>query len=59
MWSVDALEVADSVYAQLLKDGKMEPRDAAKALHVAVGRLRAKRGEHVFVRWIPYIHMGV
>jgi CHAT domain-containing protein len=62
MWSVvdaDAPVVADSVYAQLLKNGKMEHRDAAKALHAAVGNLRAKRGENAFVRWVPYIHMGV
>jgi CHAT domain-containing protein len=62
MWSVmdaDAPEVADIMYAQLLKNGKMEHRDAAKALHAAVGNLRAKRGENAFVRWVPYIHMGV
>jgi CHAT domain-containing protein len=62
MWSVkdeDAPVVADQVYGQLLKDGKMDYKDAAKALHEAVGALRAKVGENEFGRWVPYIHMGV
>jgi CHAT domain-containing protein len=62
MWSVmdaDAPVVADKVYAQLLKDGKMNNKDAAKALHEAVGELREKVGEDAFARWVPYIHMGV
>ena len=62
MWSVrdsDAPRVADKVYGQLLKDGRMNYKDAAKALHVAVGGLREKIGEKEFVRWVPYIHLGV
>jgi CHAT domain-containing protein len=62
MWSVmdaDAPVVADKVYGQLFKDGKMNYRDAAKALHEAVGALRANVGENAFARWVPYIHIGV
>jgi CHAT domain-containing protein len=62
MWSVmdaDAPVIADKVYGQLLKDGKMNHTDAAKALHMAVAELRAKVGEDAFARWVPYIHIGV
>ncbi|KAB5591217.1 aromatic di-alanine and TPR containing protein [Ceratobasidium theobromae] len=62
MWSVldsDAPVVADRVYGQLLKDGKMDYRNAAKALHVAVHDLQTKVGEKAFFRWVPYIHIGV
>ncbi|KAB5589077.1 aromatic di-alanine and TPR containing protein [Ceratobasidium theobromae] len=62
MWSVqddDAPVIADKVYAQLLKDGKMDYREAAKALHLAVKELRVQVGEKAFGRWVPYIHIGV
>jgi hypothetical protein len=62
MWSVmdsDAPVIADRVYGQLLKDGRMEYKDAAKALHIAVKDLHAMVGENAFVCWIPYIHIGV
>lgn len=62
MWSImdeDAPLIASSVYGQLLEGGYMDCRDAAKALHVAVGDLRAKVGEKAFARWVPYIHIGV
>jgi CHAT domain-containing protein len=62
MWSVkdaDAPVIADKVYGELLKDGRMDHRDAAKALHIAVNHLRAKRGEMAFERWVPFIHIGV
>jgi CHAT domain-containing protein len=62
MWSVvdaDAPVIADKVYGQLLKDGKMNHKDAAIALYVAVKELRAKVGENAFARWVPYIHIGV
>jgi CHAT domain-containing protein len=62
MWSImdlDAPLIADQVYGQLLKTGQMKHDDAAKALHVAVGELRAKVGEKAFARWVPYIHMGI
>ncbi|KAB5588050.1 aromatic di-alanine and TPR containing protein [Ceratobasidium theobromae] len=62
MWSVvdrDAPVIAERVYEQLLKSGKMDHKEAAKALHAAVGDLRAKVGEAEFARWVPYIHIGV
>jgi CHAT domain-containing protein len=62
MWSIvdkDAPVIADKVYSQLLKGGKLEHKDAAKALHVAVAELRAEVGEKAFERWVPYIHIGI
>ncbi|CEL58410.1 hypothetical protein RSOLAG1IB_08517 [Rhizoctonia solani AG-1 IB] len=61
MWSViddDAPLVADRVYAQLMKGGKIGNRESGKALHKAVGELRDKVGEKAFERWVPYIHVG-
>ncbi|CAE7086866.1 unnamed protein product [Rhizoctonia solani] len=46
MWSVvdeDAPFVADKVYAQLMKDGKIGNGEAGRALHDAVAGLREKR----------------
>ncbi|CEL54140.1 hypothetical protein RSOLAG1IB_06851 [Rhizoctonia solani AG-1 IB] len=53
MWSVvddDAPFVADKVYAQLMRDGKVGNGEAGKALHYAVARLREKVGEKEFGR---------
>jgi CHAT domain-containing protein len=61
MWSIrdrDAPVISNTVYGELLKDGGMDYRGAAKALHVAVADLRAKVGEKAFARWVPYIHIG-
>ncbi|EUC55571.1 aromatic di-alanine and TPR containing protein [Rhizoctonia solani AG-3 Rhs1AP] len=61
MWSVvdeDAPLVADRVYAQLMKDGKVGNGAAGRALYYAVGELREKVGEKAFGRWVPYIHIG-
>ncbi|KAJ1302994.1 hypothetical protein OPQ81_011197 [Rhizoctonia solani] len=61
MWSVvdtDAPFVADKVYGQLMKDGKLGNGAAGKALHLAVAELRDKVGEQAFGRWVPYIHIG-
>ncbi|KAF8678330.1 TPR-like protein [Rhizoctonia solani] len=61
MWSVmdeDAPFVADKVYAQLMKGGKIGNGEAGKALHHAVAALRERVGENEFGRWVPYIHMG-
>ncbi|KAG8711760.1 hypothetical protein FRC11_001919, partial [Ceratobasidium sp. 423] len=51
MWSVwdkDAPFVADKVYSKLLKDGKMDFRDSARALHFAVVELRKNIGDENF-----------
>ncbi|CAE6433818.1 unnamed protein product [Rhizoctonia solani] len=61
MWSVvddDAPFVADKVYAQLMKDGKVGNGEAAKALHYATKALREKVGVKEFARWVPYVHIG-
>ncbi|EUC60817.1 aromatic di-alanine and TPR containing protein, partial [Rhizoctonia solani AG-3 Rhs1AP] len=61
MWSVvdeDAPLVADRVYAQLMKDGKVGNGEAGRALHYACAELRGKVGEKEFGRWVPYIHIG-
>lgn len=62
MWSISdggAPLVADLVYGQLMKDGKLGDARAARALHVAVKALRNKIGEKEFARWVPYIHIGI
>ncbi|CAE6478803.1 unnamed protein product [Rhizoctonia solani] len=61
MWSVsdqDAPLVADKVYAQLVKEGKVGNGEAGRALHNAVAALREGVGEKEFGRWVPYIHIG-
>ncbi|CAE6403994.1 unnamed protein product [Rhizoctonia solani] len=61
MWSIvdeDAPLVADEVYARLLQGGRLDAGGAARALHLAVGKLREKVGDKAFSRWVPYIHMG-
>ncbi|CAE6504105.1 unnamed protein product [Rhizoctonia solani] len=62
MWSVwdkDAPFVADQVYRLLIKDGKMDCRNSAKALHYAIWALRAEIGDDKFQRWVPFIHIGM
>lgn len=62
MWSIedeDAPLVADKVYGELLKDGRLDGGRVARALHAAVKNLRNKIGEERFYRWVPYIHLGV
>ncbi|KAB5590461.1 aromatic di-alanine and TPR containing protein [Ceratobasidium theobromae] len=62
MWSVkdsDAPIIAKEVYGRLLKDGKMDHRGAARALHEAVTHLRGEVGDKAFERWAPFIHIGV
>ncbi|THU88539.1 TPR-like protein [Dendrothele bispora CBS 962.96] len=67
MWSIhdpDAPLIADKVYANLLgchdnsesQKAKLTP---AYALHEAVKHLRREVGEMNFVRWVPFIHLGV
>jgi CHAT domain-containing protein len=61
MWSIkdeDAPVIAEHFYSHLLEGAAPDSRKAAKALHDAVGRLRARVGEGEFTRWVPYIHIG-
>ena len=62
MWSISdklAPEVARDVYKQLFRNGtRPDYREAARALHGAVGRLRDS-GRASFVTWLPFIHVGL
>ncbi|KAF8129595.1 CHAT domain-containing protein, partial [Boletus edulis] len=62
MWSISdrlAPVVARGVYEYLFRNGtRPDHRDAARALHEAVGRLR-ESGEASFVTWVPFIHVGL
>ena len=60
MWSIyddAAPHVADAVYEEVFKDGKLLVDKIPFALHRAVERLR-KRGPGDFMSWMPFIHMG-
>lgn len=64
MWSIGDKKghfVADKVYSHLMQDREHvdEDRSSAKALHLAVASLRKSGGEKDFVKWMPFIHMGV
>ncbi|KAF8501295.1 CHAT domain-containing protein, partial [Gautieria morchelliformis] len=67
MWSIsdeDGPKVADAFYEYLYRmkpstvAGTFQPntREAARALHVAVDKLRSEGVS--FKRWVPFIHMG-
>ena len=61
MWSISdrlAPLVAKDVYEQLFRSGtRPDYREAARALHDAVGRLRNRNAS--FVEWLPFIHVGL
>ena len=61
MWSISdklAPRIARDVYEQLFRNGTgPDYRDAARALHEAVGRLRDSNAS--FVEWLPFIHVGL
>ncbi|KDQ58370.1 hypothetical protein JAAARDRAFT_665956 [Jaapia argillacea MUCL 33604] len=67
LWSIsdeDGPEVADTFYSQLFSSEQPtgasqlipDTAEAARALHVAVGKLRAEGRS--FTRWVPFIHLG-
>ena len=62
MWSISdklAPDVARDIYKQLFRNGtRPDYREAARALHGAVGRLRDS-GTASFVAWLPFIHVGL
>ncbi|KAF8129600.1 TPR-like protein [Boletus edulis] len=62
MWSISdrlAPVVARQVYEYLFRNGtRPDHRDAARALHEAVGHLR-ESGDASFVTWVPFIHVGL
>ena len=61
MWSISdklAPDVARSVYQRLFGNStKPDYREAARALHEAVGHLRGTNAS--FVEWLPFIHVGL
>ncbi|KAG8772938.1 hypothetical protein FRC12_002817 [Ceratobasidium sp. 428] len=62
MWSIaddDGPEVAEVVYGELAKDGKMDRAKVALALHNATRKLRDKMGVEAVCRWAPFIHIGL
>ncbi|KIM26703.1 hypothetical protein M408DRAFT_330461 [Serendipita vermifera MAFF 305830] len=59
MWSIlddDGPKVTEAVYRRMLKDGKPNRKEAARALHEAVKELRKSGAD--FLSWVPFIHMG-
>ncbi|KAF8436565.1 TPR-like protein [Boletus edulis BED1] len=62
MWSISdwhAPIAAREVYKYLFRNGtRPDYRDAARALHEAVGILR-ESGEASFLTWVPFIHVGL
>ena len=62
MWSISdklAPGVARDVYEQLFRNGtRPDHREAARALHGAIGRLRDS-GKASFYSWLPFIHVGL
>jgi CHAT domain-containing protein len=65
MWSIrdqDAPIVASNVYSHLIENAEhldISEGKAAKALHLAMVKLREKIGVENFMFWIPFIHMGI
>jgi len=67
MWSIgdqDAPIVAEKLYANLLEEHTdLEYQDkrlsAAYALHKAVKYFRNEVGDMNFIKWVPFIHLGI
>ena len=64
MSDVDGPKIADTFYQTLFEannsaitnTSRPDVKNAARALHLAVAKLRAENVS--FVRWVPFIHMG-
>ncbi|KAJ6471581.1 CHAT domain-containing protein [Mycena vitilis] len=60
MWTItdnDAPHVASDVYEHLFRISPPDHTQAAEALHLAIQKLR--QGTKSFLRWVPFVHMGV
>lgn len=62
LWTVDdraAAFVTSKVYGRLMREGlgEPDPREAAEALHAAVGEMKAAGRPMVF--WVPFLHVGI
>ncbi|KAJ7926195.1 CHAT domain-containing protein [Mycena leptocephala] len=67
MWSmqdIDGPKIAEPFYKHLFRNCNHDPsvppdlREAADALHIAVGELRAEANVS-FMRWVPFVHYGL
>jgi CHAT domain-containing protein/tetratricopeptide (TPR) repeat protein len=57
VWDSAAAAVTQHLYAQLLHDGRLDPRTTAHALHHAIRALRDTNRDHPST-WAPFIHAG-
>lgn len=63
MHDIDGPKIADEFYAHLFKgheDGSApDTTEAARALHLAVKKLRSDCNNGSFMRWVPFVHYGL
>ncbi|KIY67849.1 hypothetical protein CYLTODRAFT_422135, partial [Cylindrobasidium torrendii FP15055 ss-10] len=62
LWSInddDGPVIAEEFYRHLVHESGGDSGEAARALHSAVQTLRDEVGEDNFLRWIPFVHIGV
>ncbi|KAJ6595149.1 CHAT domain-containing protein [Mycena vulgaris] len=67
MWTIndsDGTKIADAFYEELFTGSapniaSPDLRNAASALHVAVGKLRMADDKLSFSRWVPFVHFGL
>ncbi|KAE9406073.1 hypothetical protein BT96DRAFT_1057866 [Gymnopus androsaceus JB14] len=62
LWAIgddDATFVAEHFYRYLKEEGDGDSTQSSYALHYAVGKMRESIGEKNFLRWIPFIHLGI
>ena len=59
----DGPVIADEFYSHLFEghqDGSHpDTTQAARALHLAVKKLRENLGDKSFLRWVPFVHYGL
>ncbi|KAF9067540.1 CHAT domain-containing protein [Rhodocollybia butyracea] len=61
LWAIgddDATFVAEHFYRHM-KEGGWDSAKSSYALHYAVGKLRESIGVKHFLRWIPFVHLGL
>jgi hypothetical protein len=57
VWDASAADVADAVYAELIRDAAIRPDQTPEALHRAVRELRASAPGRPST-WAPFLHIG-
>ena len=57
----DGPEIADEFYGHLFREDSsfVDTTEAARALHLAVNKLRIKFDNGSFARWVPFVHYGL